>query len=175
MTAKPFHHRLFRVGGVASTLRTVTLGAFALPNLVLPLLSGLALTGCAGRQELARSELTDPPRSDSYFVTTNKGEELEFITLKAADDTLSGTLRTTRKRMVGTGDRERMEVQNQYRDILLPLSNVPRVEIPGTHRTGLLYAVVGAIAAGGAYFVLNQPDKTTTGGTGGGKEPPPNP
>ena len=170
MTAKSFRDRLFRVGGA-----TGALGSLTLPNLILPLLSGLALTGCAGRQELARSELTDPPRSDSYFVTTNRGEELEFITLKAADDTLSGTLRTTRKRLVGTGDRERMEVQNQYRDIMLPLSSVQRVEIQGTHRTGLLYAIVGAIAAGGAYFVLNKPDDTTTGGTGGGKEPPPPP
>ena len=170
MNPKPFRDRLFRVGGAASALVS-----FLLSNLVVPLVAGLAFTGCAGRQELSRGELTDPPRSDSYFVITDRGEELEFIRMKAADDTLAGTIRTTRKRMVGTGERERMEVQNEYREVRLPLAEVRRVEIAGGHRTGLLYAVVGAIAAGGAYFILNRPESAKSPTTGGGKPWPPNP
>lgn len=167
---------LTRQGIAGRVIALVALAAVALSTQLLPVASAvvlLTLSGCAaGRQELSGTELTDPPPRSSYYVTTRRGEELEFISLAAHADTLTGTLRTTRRRMVGAGETERVEVQNQYREMALPMSDVRRVEIDGARRKSLLYVIAGAVVAGGAYFIINRPENDPGDTGGGGRTPP---
>lgn len=130
------------------------------------------LAGCAARQELSGTDLLNPPARASYYVTTKDGQEMEFISLRAESDTLTGTMKTIRRRMVGSGELERVEVQNQYREMAFPLSDVRRVEIEGSRRKSLLYMIAGAVVAGGTYFVVNRPENDSAGSGGGGKTPP---
>lgn len=137
------------------------------------LLALLALSGCAGRTVVPMADLTDPPDSESYFVTTQQGEELEFVTFRASADSLQGTVRTVRQRVVGHGDDERVEARNQYREVALPLSEVQRVEIRKSGPPGLVLAAASAVAVGGVYLLLNKGEEDPPVDDGGGGRPPP--
>lgn len=137
-------------------------------------LSLVALTGCAGRSVVPASRLTDPPKSDAYFVTTTSGSELEFVTLSSDGKALQGTVRTVQQRVVGRGDRERVESRNQYRDVTLPLADVVRVEVRKGAVNPLLLAAAGAVMVGGAYLAMRGSGDDGSGGSGdGGGDIPP--
>jgi hypothetical protein len=133
----------------------------------------LAFAGCAGRSVIPMADLTDPPESESYFVTTQQGEELEFVTFRATADSLQGTVRTVKQRVVGHGDDERVEARNQYREMALPLSAVQRVEVARNGPPSLVLAAASAVAVGGVYLLLNKSDEEPPIDDGGGGRPPP--
>jgi hypothetical protein len=135
----------------------------------------LALSGCAGRMVVPMDRLADPPRSESYLVTTVGGEEMEFVTFRAVADTLHGTVKTVRKRLVGAGAGERMEVRNEYREVALPVSGVRSVEIPGSGPDRWLLVAAGAVVAGGIYLVAHGARDNGASDGGTGKTPPGNP
>lgn len=137
-------------------------------------LSLAALAGCAGRSVVPAARLTDPPKSDAYFVTTTSGTELEFVTLTSDGSALQGTVRTVQQRVVGQGDRERVESRNQYRDVTLPLAEVVRVEIRKGAVSPMLLAAAGAAVVGGAYLAMRGSGDDPSNGSddGGGGIPP---
>ena len=124
----------------------------------------LGLAGCTARTIIPVGELTDPPHSDSYFVTTRSGQEMEFVTLRAAGDTLEGTVRTVRQRVTGQGEGERVEVRNDYRDVFLPFGDVRSVEIRKSAPREIFLVAAGALAAGGLYFLLRKNNDAGGGG-----------
>jgi hypothetical protein len=131
----------------------------------------LGLSGCAGRTVVPLSDLTDPPDSESYFVTTQSGEQYEFVTLAATGDTLAGTVRIVKQRVVGDGSEERVEERNQYREMLLPTSQVSRVEIPKGGPSKVVLAAAGAAAIGSVVYLLSRGDEEAPDDGGGGKPP----
>lgn len=135
----------------------------------------LSLAGCSANVLVPMDRLADPPRSGSYLVTTLDGEEMEFVTCRAVADTLHGTVKTVRKRLVGAGTGERMEVRNEYREVALPVSRIRSVEIPGSGLNRWILIAAGAALVGGVYLVARGADDNGTTGGGGGKTPPDNP
>jgi hypothetical protein len=148
--------------GVVMSLNFKRLGA---------VLALTGLTACAGRTVVPMADLADPPKSESYFVTTQAGEQYEFVTFRAEGDTLLGTIRIVKQRVVGQGESERVEERNQYREVAIPTSQVSRVEIQKSGPPRLLLAAAGAAALGGVYLLLNKSDDEPVD-TGGGGRPP---
>ncbi len=133
----------------------------------------LLVTGCAGGRSLVpMSEVTNPPDRDVYYVTTVSGEELNFITLQSDGSSLSGTVRDVQSRMIGQGESERVESRSQYRDVVMPLRDVARIEIDKPGSNPLLVIAAGAAIVGGAFFLFGGTEEATTDDDGGGRPPP---
>ncbi|MDZ4804191.1 MAG: hypothetical protein SGI90_04950 [Candidatus Eisenbacteria bacterium] len=134
----------------------------------------LLVTGCAGGRSLVPlSELTTPPERDVYYVTAVSGEELEFITLTSDGLNVSGTVRDVQSRVVGRGEDERVESRSQYREVVLPLRDVARIEIDKPGSNPLLLVAAGAAVVGGAFLIFGGTEDTPVIDDGGGGRPPP--
>ena len=134
----------------------------------------LLVTGCAsGRSLVPMSDVTDPPKRDVYYVTAVSGEELEFVTLTSDGTNLSGTVREVQSRVVGSGDDERVESRSQYREVVLPLRDVARIEIDKSGSNSLLLVAAGAAAVGGAFLLFGGGEDAPVDDDGGGGRPPP--
>jgi hypothetical protein len=131
----------------------------------------MSLTACAGRTVLPASDYASPPRSESYFVTTQAGEQYEFVTFRAEGDTLLGTVRIVKQHVVGQGAGERVEQRNLYREVALPVSHVQKVEVAKDGPPKLLIAAAGAVAVGGIYMLLNKSEEEPVDPGGGGRPP----
>ena len=133
----------------------------------------LLVTGCAGGRSLVpTSELTSPPDRDVYYVTTTRGEELDFIDLASDGMSLSGTVKEVQSRLVGQGEDARVESRSQYREVTMPLADVARVEIDNPGSSPWLLLAAGAAAVGGAFLLFGGDDGTTPDDGDDGRDPP---
>jgi len=139
-------------------------------------LLALFVTGCAGGRALVPlDEATSLPDRDVYYVTTVSGDELDFIELKSDGSNLSGTVRDVQSRVVGQGEDERVESRSQYRDVVLPLRDVARIEFDKPGSNPLLLVAAGAAAVAGAFLLFGNGEEPTTPDDDGGGRPPPDP
>jgi hypothetical protein len=133
------------------------------------------LWGCSGRTIVPLTEIDDLSQKESYFVTTTDGRELEFVVMKSQGDTLLGTVRMSRSRVV-SGAEGRVEVRNEYRELVLPVSDVRKIEVQKSGPRTLLLLAASVAAIGGIYALVANSDGGSEGDGGGdGREPPPLP